>query len=199
MPSVKLFTSKRERRLWVWTLVLTASIYLTAGIAHPVAEFLQRHDLLGTAFMSGSALVIVTVLAQQLRRYAGWAAFSLWCGVAAIYVLILARIEIPEERTHLIEYGVLAAFIYDAFFERIRNGSPVPVPAILTIGITVFLGLVDEIIQIFIPNRVFDIRDVGFNAFSGGMVVLFNVILRQLQTWRTAYLERKNRSDTRKK
>jgi len=38
-------------------------------------------------------------------------------------------------------------------------------------------GYVDEAIQYFLPNRVYDLRDVGFNALAGfGGIVVFAVL-----------------------
>ena len=40
------------------------------------------------------------------------------------------------------------------------------------------LGWTDEGIQAFLPNRVYDLRDVGFNALAGAMAVAATVVLR---------------------
>lgn len=39
-------------------------------------------------------------------------------GIAAAYVLAFVRMSIPEERTHLVEYGVVGVFLYQALAER---------------------------------------------------------------------------------
>ena len=51
------------------------------------------------------------------------------------------------------------------------------VPAALAVGATALLGWIDEGIQAILPNRVYDIRDVGFNALAGLMAVAAGLVL----------------------
>ncbi|MCP4319884.1 MAG: hypothetical protein GY789_28880, partial [Hyphomicrobiales bacterium] len=81
-------------------------------------------------------------------------------GVTAVYLLVFVRMVSPAERTHLIEYGVLAVFIHKALAECANNGRSVPVPALLAVLATALLGVIDECIQAFLPIRVFDPLDI---------------------------------------
>lgn len=74
----------------------------------------------------------------------GWSEIGVGLGVAAVYLWALARIPHPEERTHLIEYGIVAVFIYMALSERRRNGRRVPAPALTAVVVTAVLGWIDE-------------------------------------------------------
>ena len=85
--------------------------------------------------------------------------------------MVFVRIEIPMERTHIIEYGVVAVFIHQALMERVSQGGRVPVPAILAILAIALAGVIDECIQAVLPSRVFDLRDILFNAFAGLMAI----------------------------
>ena len=107
--------------------------------------------------------------------------------------MLFVRMENPQERTHLIEYGVLAAFIYEALAERVRNGRGIPLPSVLAVFATTLLGLLDEGIQVLIPNRVFDIRDVGFNALAGLIAVAASVALAWVRKRRIRYKAHKNK------
>jgi VanZ family protein len=78
----------------------------------------------------------------------------------------------PAERTHLFEYGFLAVLLHQALTERVRNGRHVPIPAILAVASTALLGWLDEGIQAILPDRVYDLRDVGVNALAGLMAIL---------------------------
>jgi hypothetical protein len=111
-------------------------------------------------------------------------------GVALAFLMVASRISSWEERTHLIEYGIVAALIHQALLERLRNGRNVPVPAALAMGATGVLGVIDECIQAVLPNRVFDPRDIFFNAFAGFMVVAGRLaIAPQRQVgWRVWFL-----------
>lgn len=84
-----------------------------------------------------------------------------------MYSIALARIALPEERTHLIEYSVVGVLIYKALLERSKNEWPVWSPALLAILLTGTLGSIDEVVQIWHPTRTFDWRDLGFNWLAG--------------------------------
>ena len=85
--------------------------------------------------------------------------------------MVFTRMAILEERTHLIEYGVVGVFIHEALGERVRQGRRAPLPPVLAITATAALGAVDEGIQWFLPNRVFDPQDILFNLLAGTMSV----------------------------
>jgi hypothetical protein len=56
-------------------------------------------------------------------------------------------------------------------------------PAVLAVLITALLGLLDESIQALLPNRVFDMIDVGFNALAGFMAIIASLALAWAQRW----------------
>jgi len=122
MTSLPFFTSRRERRLWLWTLLVVAAIYSTLGVVRPLAGILREQGLLGGLFMLGMLLVGAAIFTQGLKTRPRGAEIYVALGVAAVYLLLLTRIATPEERTHLIEYGVVAVFIYEALTERANHG-----------------------------------------------------------------------------
>ena len=63
-----------------------------------------------------------------LRTRPGGAEIGVALGVAAVYLMVFLRMGIPEERTHLIEYRVVAVFICEALAERASQGRRVPYP-----------------------------------------------------------------------
>ncbi len=134
-----LFTSRRERRLWGWTVTVLVAIYSNLGLARP----------------HGAEVSVVL-------------------GIMAACLLVFTRsVASAEEHTHLIEYGVVDVFIYEALTERTRQGRCVPVPGLLTVLAMVLVGLLDESIHYILPIRFFNYRDV-----------LLNVLVRARQ-WRS--------------
>lgn len=168
---MSVFVSDRERRLWLWTLAVVVAIYSTLGLARTLAGVLRDQDLQAVFFVLGMLLVMATIVALGLRTRPGGAEIGVVLGVAAAYLMIFLRMAIPEERTHLIEYGVVAAFIHEALKERASHGRHVPVPALLAILATALVGGLDELIQAFLPSRVFDAQDIMFNVLAGVMAV----------------------------
>lgn len=172
-----LFSSVRERRLWAWTLAVVVAIFSTLGLAWTLAGALRDRGLLDAAFVLGMLLVGAAIVTLALKTRPGSAEIGIALGVAAAYFLVFVRMAIPEERTHLIEYGVVAVFIYEALTERASQGRRVPVPALLAIVATALVGVLDECIQAFLPSRVFEPRDILFNVLAGVMAVAASVTL----------------------
>lgn len=166
---MKIFKSKTERNLWLTAAILQLTIYATIGIARPLSGFLRENDLLTPLFISGMVLVAACVLALSLRIRPGIRTLGIVIGIIAVYVMVLIRIEVPEERTHIIEYGVIAILVYHAIIERI--GKRNLLIALIAVLITTILGTIDESIQWLVPDRVFDPQDILFNCIAAAMAV----------------------------
>ncbi len=178
---MKLFTSRRERRLWLWVLLVVAAIYSTLGTAGTLAEELRRRDLFDGAFAVAFFLLVAVIVVSAVDRRPGRREIWVLLGVVAVYSMVLTRIGIPEERTHLFEYGLVGILVYQALAERLRERGSAWAPAVLAIVITALLGLIDEGIQAALPNRYFAMRDVGFNVLAGFMAVASTLALRWAQ------------------
>jgi len=117
--------------------------------------------------LSGAIILFKFSLLRKRRRSLG---ICIICAVFSISFVILRNLEIQAERIHLIEYIILAAIIYRSL-EKNQKRSAIYFK-ILTIGLVV--GFLDEIIQYFLPNRVFDWRDCflnGAGVFLGEILV----------------------------
>jgi hypothetical protein len=189
MPQ-SLFTSDRERRLWLWTFAVMGAIYSTLGPARTLVDALRERNLLRVAFAVLVLSVVIVVVGQWVKKRPGWPEIGVAFGIGLAYWMTFLRMDNPAERTHLIEYGVVAALLHQALLERERNGRPVPMPAALTVTVTALLGLIDEGIQAVLPSRVFDWTDVFFNAFAGFMVIVARLALAPVKGagWRLWFL-----------
>ena len=64
------FSSSRERRLWVWALVVVVAIYSTADLARMLADALRESGLLELSsdmFNVGMLLVGAMILVQRVE------------------------------------------------------------------------------------------------------------------------------------
>jgi hypothetical protein len=174
---MKFFVSIRERRLWLWTLAVVVAIYSTLRVVPQLSGFLRDRNLLDDTFFAGFLLMLVAIAVQGLRLRPGGAEIGIGLGIIVVYFMVFLRMNIPEERSHLVEYSIVALLIFEALKERVSQGRRVPVPALLAIGLTTLIGFIDEIIQLFLPNRYFDFIDVGFNALAALMAVGAGVVL----------------------
>ncbi len=164
------FTSKREKNLWLWALIVLLVIYSTLWLTGLLAEILAENTLLTISFVMGLLLIAITVIGSGLVKEGKWQDLWLVVGVVAVYGMILVRLGIPE-RSHLIEYSVLALLIYGALRERKKNGGKIFMPPLIAILVTALLGVIDEMIQILIPNRVYDPQDILFNTLAAILAV----------------------------
>ena len=177
-----LFSSTRERWLWLWTLAVVAAIASSLWVGGELSEALSDIPGLEEAlsvglFLFGLALVGATVVVLGILTRPGGVGITVAIGLVAVYLLVFLRIGVLEERSHLIEYGVLGVFVYAALAERARQGRRVPMPAVLAIAGTSAVGLLDECLQLFVPSRVFDPWDILFNVLAAALAVGASVAL----------------------
>jgi VanZ family protein len=76
----------------------------------------------------------------------------------------------PVGRIHIAEYALLG-FLFVRALPAHLDGPPLMALAVAAAALT---GLVDETIQHFLPNRVFDWYDVALNGGSALLGVLFS-------------------------
>lgn len=172
------FTSKREKRLWVAVTVVVIGIYSLIFIGRPLSGYLRERELLTNGFWLAIALVLATIIWHGLKRRTRPMEIGIWLGIITIYLLVLLRMAVPEERSHLIEYSVLAVFIHEALKERHRNGKPINKRGLVAIGLTIIVGLLDECIQLFVPARIFDPIDIAFNSGAAVFAIAASSFLK---------------------
>ncbi|MDE0078161.1 MAG: hypothetical protein OXO50_11620 [Caldilineaceae bacterium] len=104
---MSLFTSNRERRLWLWALAVVVAIYSTLGLARTLAGHLRTHGLLEALFMVSFLLVGAVILIYGLKARPGGLEIGVALGVAAVYILVFVPNRAYDERDLL--FNVLAA------------------------------------------------------------------------------------------
>jgi len=176
---------RAERRLWSAALVYLGAIYLSLYPLQFAMDLLRRHNLLrlaiGVAFLSAAAAGLVF----GLRR--GWLARQWLVAVAGALLTgtLALRLDVVQERLHLIEYGALGLLFWAALTRRDeRHGRTGAVHGVRTVALATLLvgvaGWLDEGIQGLLPNRVYDLRDVGINAGAGALAACFAELHRRL-------------------
>ena len=155
---------------------MVAAILATLGFGGWLAEVLAELGLLEAAsallFLAGMALVAATVIAHGLARRPSGLNLVIAAGATAMLLLLFLRTAVLAERSHLIEYAVLGAFVYAALAERAAAGRRVPAPWFWAIALTTLVGALDEAVQILIPDRVFDPVDILFNFLAAALAVI---------------------------
>lgn len=173
------FHSRRERTLWLLAAGYTLVIYSTLAVVRTLTTYLRQRGLLRPtlwALLAGAVVAVIAWVVRGRPRAREWLVLGL---VALGYVLVLPVAKVPEEKFHLLEYGLLGGLVYAALSER-RDARPpaarrpplylrlAPFSAFL---LATLLGFVDEVIQGILPSRVYDIRDVLLNALAAGLAI----------------------------
>lgn len=135
------------------------------------------------AWLFGSGTVILTaggaalILLALRRRAASWWWFGQLAVVTLGYVLALRWLHTYRlERFHLPEYGVAAWLSWRAVAPLLDTASRRYTAAAAVASI---IGVGDEVLQIFVPGRVFDPRDIVANVVA---VLLGLALLPVLRT-----------------
>jgi len=170
---------QREGRLWIAAAAWVALIYSTLYFVRVPIEFLRERNLLRLTVAAAFLLAAATVLFLLLRRKPGWRSVVVLGVFAVAYLGVFLSMERAEEKLHFIEYGVLGGVVYAAFLERRARCEARPVsarwgrwwPAPAAVVLTSLLGWGDEGIQAVLPNRVYELRDVGLNVAAALLAV----------------------------
>lgn len=177
-----LFTSSREKRLWLWAFVVFAAILSTLFIGKPLASLLSDQNVQAVFFVAGMILVGAAIAVHMFRTKPGKTEIAVVFGIVAVYMMFFLRLGLPE-RSHLIEYSVLAIFIHKAFRERINHSAANYSPALFAFTLTFLIGVLDECIQIVLPDRVFDPLDIVFNGMAITMAIGSSVAYAWVRKW----------------
>ncbi len=111
--------------------------------------------------------LILAYIVNNRERY-GVSQYLWFSFICCLYGFALYIVDVPEEKIHFIEYGVLSALIYLALTHDINNRS---IYFLSSLIVFVF-GAIDEVIQWVLPNRIFDIRDIVMDGTAGILVQL---------------------------
>lgn len=180
-----IFSSKRERRLWIALAIVLVAIYATLGRAPAVVAALGEDILAsaGTNLVFAIIALLVVIPVFFIDKRLGQAEIAVGAGILVVYLLAWLRLGSWEERSHLFEYALVAALVHEALLERRDNGHRLPVPALLALLISLVLGLLDEGIQYLLPNRVFDPVDVAFNSIAATMIIGARWVVARVRHW----------------
>jgi hypothetical protein len=162
--------SRRERILWAAAVAYLLLIYASAYFVQFLLDALIRRGLLGWTIDLVFSLTVAGLGWALLHHRPRPRDLLLLAAGAALYGPILFYLEILQERLHFLEYGGLGLLFWLAVRERLGPRRVVKV-ALVAVALTGAAGWLDEGIQWLLPNRYYDLRDVGFNALAGALAV----------------------------
>lgn len=92
----------------------------------------------------------------------------------SVYLFLMKQFELPAERIHFLEYGLLAYLAYKALEKDVIQKKALYVQ---TLCIVLGVSFLDEGIQYLLPNRVGEFRDVALNLVSGVMGLFITLVI----------------------
>ncbi|MBO6794104.1 MAG: VanZ family protein [Balneolaceae bacterium] len=171
-------TSKKERNYWIAAFTVVATIYATLGLAGSLADVFIEKQLFTYLFVGCFVVTGMVMIGFGISKNVRLSNWLIYLTIFVGLVMLFTRSGIsPAERTHLFEYGLVGVLIFNAIKERYHNLLKA---ALLAFIITVLFGIIDECLQYFLPNRVFDTLDIIRNtvaAFIGVFVSLLMVLM----------------------
>ncbi|MCY3796929.1 MAG: VanZ family protein [Chloroflexi bacterium] len=182
---MSIFSSTRERRLWLALAIVLAAIYATLGQAPAIVAALGASilDNIGSNLVFAIIALLVVIPVFFIDKRLSRQEIAVGGGILTVYLLAWLRLGSWEERTHLFEYALVAALVHEALLERRDKGRRVPAPALLALILSIGLGWLDEGIQSLLPNRFFELIDVAFNSIAATMIIGARWVVARVRRW----------------
>ena len=169
------FTSKREKYYWILSAIVLITIVSSLFLGQPLARELRDQNVQAVIFVTGMGFVGAAILLHSLRSKPSKYEYLTVLGIIAVYTMFFFRLGAPE-RSHLIEYSILAIFVHRAIMERFGD-TRVYRSALIALVVTFLIGVIDESMQLFLPNRVFDPVDIFFNGIAATIAIGSNLVI----------------------
>ena len=147
------------------------AIFLVVPIARTLQKFVTAQwgpKIYGIGVLAAIVLVSGTVLFHLLFRKKNRSpANYIWLSlVTVVYVYFTIKLwDSPIEAVHFLEYGLLGVLLFNALRFHVRDKSIY----LIVFFIGMMVGIFDEVLQWAVPDRWWDIRDIGFNGISVGL------------------------------
>ncbi len=173
IEAMKKFSQKTKIIL---TLCYLSAIYAFLPFSGEILLSLIRTDrmtfIVTTFYIFAAAAALWFMLI--VNRIRDIAAYILMSMLALVVVYFMSGLEVPQERIHFIQYAVLTmAILWCLVGNRFKKTR-----WIVAIALSSLAGYIDECIQGIVPNRYFDMRDVGLNVLASFVGAGFFAILK---------------------
>ena len=103
-----------ERLTWRLAAAWILAIYASAYLAQFALDALRRWDVLRAAVLTIVLLAATMVGVALLRARPGPRELALMLASVALYVVVLSRMMVVQERLHILEYGLVGGLFYRA-------------------------------------------------------------------------------------
>jgi VanZ family protein len=168
-----------RERPWSAFWCYVAMVFATVPFARDVVLTLRNTNLLGAAVIALYAVAVAFVVYHVFfdLRHADWVAFLTVAALISVLAALLLGLEVPEERVHFLQYGLMGLLGRRALAEPAGERDAALRAIALAFALGSVLGLLDEVLQGIVPSRVFDWRDVALNAAATAIALALDELL----------------------
>lgn len=175
-----LFNSKREKHLCLLVGIVSLAILATVFTSAPLLDLLADQNIQAVFFLTGMAFTALTIFTVAVSPKSLKLVVVGTLALITIYLMFFLRLGLAE-RSHLIEFSVLAALVFKALSERFQGNISSLKVAGYSFMLCFLFGILDEGIQYFVPSRVFDPVDILFNGLAITFALAVILILQSLK------------------
>jgi len=168
-----MFKTTKHIILWLWILLFVIAMYIS--LPYSKAIVVDIYHSLGWKHFNYLILAIFFALYLAIHRYIRFTFKTaiITMIIAVIIFVAYFKTRFPTDRLHLIIYMILGFSIYKAVSHEVKNNY---LKFILSLAFVMAIGLEDEILQSYLPNRDMELSDL-FRDFLGGLAgVLLGMI-----------------------
>jgi len=166
-------------RSWARLFVMLAyvmGLYVSLPFTRSVVTDLRAMNLLRVSIGAGASLLClglfyVLIKRESLQRRSALAWIAAIC---IVFTGLFFTTPLPEEGVHFIQYGLLpslAIFSLSPFLEGRKLYA-------VAFSLSLLFGVGDEVIQGLLPERHFELRDIGLNFVGASVGFLFYLGIR---------------------
>ncbi|MBW1659676.1 MAG: VanZ family protein [Deltaproteobacteria bacterium] len=148
-----------------FTYLYIAYLILSSAVARKGLEWLrgligaEKVHVIPWVFL-GVALCLVVLIIRRNRI--SWPRILVVASTFVGIFLFLKGMRIPEERIHIFQYGLLGFLLVTSNREKSWKQT-----FVMAFFVVLLVAGADEVFQAFLPDRVGEIRDVGFGCLGG--------------------------------
>lgn len=178
---MRLLPQPSPARSWTFVGLYLIALFASLPFVRAVVITLRQQHLLGASvtllyFAAVAGLVYHIVFDVRLSDKVAFLSLIL---LAALGGSLILGLSVAEERIHFLQYGLLALMTRATLSWHCR-----PLHQYLgAIVIAAGAGWLDELVQGVIPDRVYDLRDVGINAVAALLAVVADEALHNRLGW----------------
>lgn len=176
------FSSIKNIRLF--TLLYIGFVFFLTLIGRDFTNYLRDIKLLVPLILC--CFIVAAILSlQYIQRYfkkPNLLSILLLILLAGISAITILKLPYPVEKIHFLEFGLLALLIRKCLGQK----RSILMQYLIAFCLTGLIGYIDEVIQLYLPRRYFDWRDVGLNFSSAGLGLLgYELIHNHLKVFRS--------------